>query len=271
MSADEHDTGIPAVLVHGWNSHPGIWNRLIPLLDAAGIPVFRFDHTGMRDQALPEIAHALGDYLATTRRTTDYTGPVDIVCHSVGTCIARYYLEVVDGTSRGECVRQLIGIGPPNNGSALAELFHDPSRGKDIIGRLTGVFVPAGFNPAADQIVQDVRPKSSVMQRLRSAGTRPDITYRVIVTANPGGEPSFFPLFGGRTWVQESDGSYAATLEGDGIVAHRESALPGVSLDIIADVDEEKETLPQTGQYCHINLPRNPAVMERVMQYLCSQ
>jgi hypothetical protein len=54
---------------------------------------------------------------------------------------------VVDGTEQTQAVRQLIGLGPPNNGSALAELFHDPKRGEEIINRLTVVFVPKGFDP----------------------------------------------------------------------------------------------------------------------------
>jgi len=28
----------PAVLVHGWRSHPGIWNRLAPVLTDAAVP-----------------------------------------------------------------------------------------------------------------------------------------------------------------------------------------------------------------------------------------
>jgi len=267
---EKRPTGrIPAVLVHGWNSHPGIWNRLCPLLAESSVPVWKFDHTGMRDAALPEIAAALAGYIAETRDTTGYGGKVDVVCHSVGTCIARYLFEVLDREAGTGKVRQLIGIGPPNNGSALAELFHDPGRKDQIISRLTGVFVPEGFDPGADRIVQDVRPGSEVMQRLRSAGTRPDITYRVIVTANPGGVPAFFPWFGGRTWMRTGDGNYAVTLDGDGIVPNRESALPGVPLDIIPAGETLSDALPEPGQYCHINLPRNPVVMERVLQYLC--
>jgi len=269
MNREETQERIPAVLVHGWNSHPGIWNRLSPLLAGAEIPAWKFDFTGMRDADMPEIAEALSGYIDTTRRTAGYTGPVDIVCHSVGTCIARYLFEVLDGEARHEKVRQLIGIGPPNNGSALAELFYDPGRRAEIIGRLTGVFVPEGFDPEADRIVQDVRPGSAVMQQLRSAGTRPDITYRVIVTANPGELPAFFPLFEGRTPVQAGDGSYTATFDGDGIVPNRESALPGVSLDIISSGDAGGTTLPPPGQFCHIHLPRNPVVMDRVLEYLC--
>jgi triacylglycerol lipase len=269
MTAYHPDDRIPAVLVHGWNSHPGIWNRLTPLLEAAAIPVWKFDHTGLRHESLPAIAVALSGYLAAKRAENGYDGPVDIVCHSIGTCAARYLLEVLDGAARKERVRQLIGIGPPNNGSALAELFNDPDRHGEIIGQLAGVFVPEGFDPGADLIVQDVRPDSPVMQRLRRAGPRPDITYRVIVAANPGGESAFFPWFGGRTYELTGDGKYRTTLDGDGIVAHRESVLPGILPDVITPGDYLGDPLPPPGQYCHIHLPRNPAVMERVTRYLC--
>ncbi len=259
---------VPVVLVHGWNSHPGIWNRLIRRLDADGIPFSRFSHFGMAEQSLPGIAGSLRDHIRSYRRETGYDGGVDIVSHSVGTCITRYFLEVMDGTERRERVRQLIGLGPPNNGSALAELFHDPEQGAVIINRLTGVFVPKGFDPQTDRIVQDVRPESGVMAALRTAGIRQDIRYRVIVTANPEGIPGFFPLFAGKTWDRGDDGKYRLTLDGDGVVPNRESMLPGISLDIIPPGPDALGQYPDPGQFCHINLPRNPAIIDRIMQYL---
>ena len=260
----------PVILVHGWNSYPGVWKRLVVRLEAAGIPYRKFDHTRMKGSALPEIAESLLDYLREVRDDSGWSGPVDIVCHSVGTCIVRYLLEVVDGTDRTQAVRQLIGLGPPNNGSSLAELFNDPKHGEEIINRLTGIFVPQGFDPAADRIVQDVRPGSPVIHSLRTAGLRTDITYRIIVTANPEDVPGFFPLFEGKTWEMAEDGRYRATLDGDGVVAHRESVLPGISLDILSASTEGEDHLPSPDQYCHINLPRNPIVIDRIMQYLTS-
>lgn len=259
---------IPALLVHGWNSHPGIWNRLSPLLEQASIPIWKFDHTRMAGETIPDIAKAIGEYVRAMRDETGYTGKVDVVCHSVGTCIARYYLEVLDGSLRTAMVRQLVGLGPPNNGSAMAELFFDPVRGEEIINKLTGVFVPPGYDPSVDRIVHDVRPASPVMHSLRTAGIRQDITYRIIVTGNPGGIPDFFSLFEGRTWERDADGRYRTTLEGDGLVPHRESALPGISLDIIQAGPENSADLPLPGQYCHINLPRNQVIMDRVLNYL---
>jgi triacylglycerol lipase len=261
----------PVILVHGWNSHPGVWKKLIVHLKTAGIPYSIFDHTGMKGSALPEISESLLYYIREIRSDNAWSGPVDIVCHSLGTCIVRYLLEVVDGTERKQLIRQLIGLGPPNTGSALAELFNDPKHGEEIINKLTGVFVPLGFDPAADQLVQDVRPGSQVILNLRSAGLRPDITYRIIVTTNPKEIHGFFPWFEGKTWEMTDDGSYRVTLDGDGVVAYRESVLPGISLDILPAPLEQEENLPSPDQYCHINLPRNPLVIDRIMQYLKNQ
>lgn len=264
MSGDQY----PVILVHGWNSHPGIWKKLVVRLEAAGIQYWKFDHSGMRDLSLPEISVALLEYIRTVKDEKGWSGPADIVSHSMGTCIVRYLLEVTDRVEHSQKVRQLIGLGPPNNGSALAELFHDPKRGEEIINKLTGIFVPQGFDPPSDRIVQDVRPGSPIMHRLRAAGLRSDITYRIIVTTNPENNFGFFPWFDGKTWEIADDGRYRATLYGDGVVPHRESVLPGISLDIIPAPREQMDHLPDPDQYCHINLPRNPLVIERIMQYL---
>jgi triacylglycerol lipase len=267
MTSDRY----PVILVHGWNSHPGIWKKLIVRLEVSGIPYRKFDHSGMQGLPLPEIAESLKNFLLAERDENGWNSPVDIVCHSLGTCIVRYLLEVIDGTEQKQVVRQLIGLGPPNTGSALAELFSDPKRGGKIIDKLTGVFVPKGFNPATDRLVQDVRPGSVVINNLIRAGLRPDITYRIIVTTNPKDVPGFFPWFEGKTWEMAEDGKFKATFDGDGVVAYRESQLPGISLDILSASLKGEDNLPSPDQYCHINLPRNPLVIDRIMKYLTGQ
>lgn len=258
---------LPVVLVHGWRSHPGIWNRFIPLLEAASVPCWRFTHPGMDGSApVPEIAAGLRDFLAGMRKEAGYAGPVDIVCHSMGTCVARYLLEVQDGGERKESVRQLIGIGPPNNGSAMAELFCHPEHGPEVIGLLAGVFVPDAYDPAKDAIVQDVRPNSAVMAELREAGLRADITYRTIAAANTLGTGALFPWFGGKTWEVGEGGEWRMTYAGDGIVANIESFLPGAGWDLLPEDPAALQSSPE--RYSHLNLPRNAEVMGRVMGYL---
>ena len=260
------DRVIPVVLVHGWKSHPGIWNRLVPRLCEAGIPVWSFDHTSLDGAALEEIAGALGRFIAEQRADEEYTGSIDMICHSIGSCVARFLLEVTDGNTRNKQVRQLVAIGPPNNGSTLAELFCNPVIGPAITRRLTGTFVPENFDPAADVMVRACRPGSPAMSSLRAAGIRPDIAYRVLCAENSAHTPSFFPCLGGRTFALHPGGGWGMTWAGDGIVPLADSVLPGATLDIVPAHSSALET--EAGRYCHLQLPRAPEVVDRVMAYL---
>jgi triacylglycerol lipase len=257
---------IPVVLVHGWKSHPGIWNRLTPRMNELGIPFWSFDYTTLNGASMEEIAGALRDFIAVQREAQGYAGSIDVVCHSIGSCITRYLLEVMDGSARHEQVRQLIAIGPPNNGSSLAELFCDPVIGPGITGRLCGTFVPPNFDPTSDSIVQACRPGSTTMAALHLAGIRPDITYRLLCAENTRCIPSFFPCFEGKTCELQPDGNWHMTYAGDGIVSHADSVLPGAAIEILpadpAALDGD------AAQYCHIRLPRAPEVVERVLDYL---
>lgn len=258
---------IPVVLVHGWKSHPGIWGQLTKVLEQRSIPIWIFDHSMMKGEGVQTIAHSLMQFLREMRADTGYSGPVDMVCHSMGTGIARYLLEVLDGESRLESVRLLVGLGPPNNGSSLAEIFFDPEFGPRVIGVLGGVFVPRRFNPREDIIVNQFRPGSEIMQALMSAGLREDIMYRVILTENRDAIPDFFPPFRGKT-VTYADGTWTGTYAGDGIVPHHDSWLPNAGYDILPkDPFSLMEHSPDL--YCHLHLPRNPEVIRKILDYIC--
>ncbi|HOB18300.1 MAG TPA: alpha/beta fold hydrolase [Candidatus Methanoculleus thermohydrogenotrophicum] len=258
----------PAVLVHGWRSHPGIWRPLLPRLSDAAVSCWNFDHTAMQNAGTEAIAIALRDYIHAKREETGYSGPVDLVCHSMGTCIARYLLEVLDGDAQEEKVRLLVGIGPPNNGSSMAELFNDPEMGPEVIRSLAGVFVPRDYDPQDDTIVQEFRPRSRTVATLRAAGTRDDVAYRIILTANLTATPAFFPAFSGRTWELTRDGEWRTTYAGDGIVPHADSYLPGAGLDILPRDPGSLAWNPE--YYSHTWLPRNPEVITRITEYLCN-
>lgn len=256
----------PVVLVHGWKSHPGIWNKLVPRLKLEEITFWNFDHVAMDDTSLEEIATGLQRFIFFKREETGYSGQVDIVCHSMGTCIARYLLEVIDGNDRKEIVRQLIGIGPPNNGSAMAELFNHPDHGPRVINTLTGIFVPDGYIPSDDVIVQEFRPGSRTMKILSQAGLRDDIIYRLILSNNPTQTPDLFPKFKGMTPELLSNGSWRLTWEGDGIVTHSDSHLHGAET-VVLPKDMDNFTR-HPGHYSHIMLPRNSEVVEQVITFL---
>ena len=89
MSGDQY----PVILVHGWNSHPGISKKLVVRLEAAGILYGKFDHSGMKDLILPEISTALLDYMLAAREKSGWSGPVDIVSHSMGSASCAIFLK----------------------------------------------------------------------------------------------------------------------------------------------------------------------------------
>jgi triacylglycerol lipase len=256
----------PVVLVHGWNSHPGVWNRLVPRLEELGFPIWNFAHDKCVNLAPDEIAYLLQDYIGDRRAATGYEGEIDLVCHSMGGCIARYLIEVIDGQERSERVRQLVGLGPPNNGSALAEIFFDPDMGPGVIEQLTGSFVPPGFKPDEDRIVREFRFGSRTISHLQQAGTRDDIAYRMILSGNRQLRPEFFPPFEGRTWEYDPEEGWRKTCDGDGIVPHRDSWLPGAEHVILPAGAMPSQSPPD--HYCHIYLPRNAEVIALVVKFL---
>lgn len=105
------------------------------------------------------------------------------------------------------------------------------------------------------------------MRTLRVGGTRDDTACQVIVTVNPGAPDAFFPWFGGRTWELEGDGRFRQTLHGDGVVADKESAWPGVPPEILTPGTGSDSRQIPPHHFCHIHLPRTPVVMDRVMEH----
>ena len=76
----------------------------------------------------------------------------------------------------------------------------------------------------------------------------------------------FFPSFDGKTWEGSPEGGWQKTYAGDGIVPHSDSVLTGATVEILPANPAVMENC--SDDYCHIHLPRNPEVVDRVMWYL---
>lgn len=257
---------VPVLLIHGWKSHPGVWNRLVDALSMPSDLVWSFTYTHLHSDPIPAIARELQQFIRKKRDELGYEGEIDIVCHSMGGYVARYYAEVLDGRERKEKVRQLIGIGVPNRGSSMAEIFNDPVHGPDVIQVLSGVFVPNRYIPSQDINVQGLRIRSPDTATLCQAGLRSDISYRNILAANRTGDPEFFPYFEGKTWVLCPDQSWKMTWLGDGVIPHADSYLPGTGFDLVPCDPGSLQAAPL--YYCHIHLPGNPEVIRLIKKYL---
>lgn len=257
---------VPLILVHGWKSHPGIWRRLIEKVNLPQEKIWIFDYSKLNESTVSYIARQLKSFLQDKRRLNGYSGQVDIVCHSMGGYVTRYYVEVLDGKKKDEKVRQLIEVGVPNQGSSMAEIFNDPVYGPKILKVLSGEFVPQKYEPGKDMNVQGLRIRSRETRELCNAGLRPDIRYRNILAANRTGDPAFFPSFEGKTWVLGHDETWRKTWLGDGVIPHYDSYLPGTEFDLIPADPGFLQTEPY--HYCHIHLPKNPEVIKLIVRYI---
>jgi pimeloyl-ACP methyl ester carboxylesterase len=137
----------PVVLVHGFGSDYTTWlSYLGPsgFLAHAGLPGYAVGdgqvsgtmHTGsllnpsLRTNTIATNAAALAEYIANVKALTG-AEQVDLVVHSMGGLISRYY---IDRLMQGRDVAQLIMLGTPNGGSNCAVM----------LGSL-GLFEPAGL------------------------------------------------------------------------------------------------------------------------------
>jgi triacylglycerol esterase/lipase EstA (alpha/beta hydrolase family) len=106
----------PVVLVHGTLFDQTVtWNLMAPVLEHAGYCVFALDYG---NRATQEIAHSATELAAFVHRVLSATGAgkVDLVGHSQGGMMPRYYIKFLGG---GAYVNDLIGLSPSNHGTTI--------------------------------------------------------------------------------------------------------------------------------------------------------
>jgi pimeloyl-ACP methyl ester carboxylesterase len=125
----------PVVLVHGLTSNAATWaaytkqDGYLVAVTLRGFAVGDGQSEGMMStgdvsqplnptNTIAQNAEALGRYIAGVKRATG-AQMVDIVAHSMGGLISRYY---IDRLMAGRDVAQLIMLGPPHGGSGCANL-----------------------------------------------------------------------------------------------------------------------------------------------------
>lgn len=106
----------PVVLVHALGPTSTDWQAAAPLLANNGYCVFALDYGGDNGQGdLAKSAEQLASYVDKVLAATG-AAKVDLVGHSQGGMMPRYYLEFLGGADK---VDALIGIVPTNHGTTL--------------------------------------------------------------------------------------------------------------------------------------------------------
>jgi pimeloyl-ACP methyl ester carboxylesterase len=164
------------LLIHGMNSSSGCFFHMVPLLQQAGYGVVVYDYPDNQDldRSCPAFVHDWFEF----RRRWDDQRPWSIVGHSMGCLIARSYVE---GADFGGDVSDLILIGPPNQGAALARAqgLIQFIRGLQFLGQdETGVMSTLG--EGLGQAAEDLLPGSEFLERINRQPRRASVHYRIL-------------------------------------------------------------------------------------------
>jgi triacylglycerol esterase/lipase EstA (alpha/beta hydrolase family) len=170
----------PVILVHGtFGDMSDTWQALSPLLYDNGYCVFALNYGsyngsgGFGIYATGEIGQSAQQLSKFVNRVLAVTGAkkVDLVGHSQGGMMPRYYLKFLGGASK---VNTLVGLSPSNHGTTL-----------------NGLFTLASYFPGADAFLfdcpacQEQEAGSSFLSHLNAGGdTVPGVKYTVIQSDN---------------------------------------------------------------------------------------
>lgn len=168
----------PVVLVHGtFGNAANYWTTTAPLLAAAGYLVYRLDYGAIKGvpflHGLGPIRDGAKELAAFVDKVLAATGAskVDLVGHSQGGMMPRYYLKFLGGADK---VHQLIALAPSNHGTTvhgLATLAGQFPGGAELL---------AATNPPA---CEDQIAGSPFLTELNAGSeTVPTVLYTVIAT-----------------------------------------------------------------------------------------
>jgi triacylglycerol esterase/lipase EstA (alpha/beta hydrolase family) len=170
----------PVVLVHGtFENMDDNWQAASPLLANHGYCVFAFNYGGASAasdlQGTGDIVASAGQLAAFVDKVLAATGAakVDIVGHSLGGMMPRYYLKFLGGASK---VHTLVGLSPSNHGTTI-----------DGLTTLSQALALAGatnlvLGSTCESCVQQ-EVGSPFLNELNSGGdTVPGVSYTVIET-----------------------------------------------------------------------------------------
>lgn len=164
------------VLVHGLDTGPGDWSAMADLLGKAGYQTARFDFPA--DGPVADDVALFAKHMTAVRQTYP-TLRVDVVAFSMGSLVARGYLE---GPDYAGGVGRFVMIAPPNHGSSwttfecVAKARHHLDQAMNDKEFHWAWVVTDGLGEAG----RDLTPGSKFLTDLNARGRRAGVRYTIV-------------------------------------------------------------------------------------------
>jgi triacylglycerol esterase/lipase EstA (alpha/beta hydrolase family) len=167
----------PVILVNGtFANQDENWQAASPLLANHGYCVFTFNYGGTGDfEQTGDIAASAGQLAAFVTQVLTATGAakVDLVGHSQGGMMPRYYLKFLGGA---QFVNMLVALAPSNNGTTLDGI-------NTLIAAMGAAGLPVGDLTPLCTACTEQEAGSPFLTNLNAGGdTVPGVSYTVIET-----------------------------------------------------------------------------------------
>lgn len=279
---------IPVILVHGWRAEKKedkliTWDKMKVALEKENIPYYEFNYLPATGDPY-KYAGDLEEFVDGIKKSTGYTGKFDIVCHSMGALVSRFYMARNENYKN---IRQWIGIAPVNQGSAFADLMDSKGAGYILIKPLLRLlFKDIGSSGS----VANMRTYDEQILTLNSSGSNhdgimPGVTYHIIVSYKVPLQSKSKSAFGNIIeWMvknskeeyesyqsliekgylptrvkftENGETVYRWTEEGDGAVANIQSMLNNITTQKISGIGHSSLTRDSTVIGMVVNYYRN--------------
>ncbi|KAF9938403.1 hypothetical protein BGZ65_012942 [Modicella reniformis] len=169
----------PVVLIHGTAHSVDSWETFAPVLIKRGYCVFGMTYGKYKNipifgglAPIEDNAKEVGDFINNVLAKMKVS-QVDVVGHSQGGILARYWIKYLDGAGK---VYRHVGISPINHGTTLSGII--------TLGKAVGLWDPlqSSFDSVAPSLYQ-MMTNSTFMQKLNAGGdTVPGVIFSTIAT-----------------------------------------------------------------------------------------
>ena len=167
----------PVVLIHGTISSKNAWQNLVLTLRDQGYVVFAPDYGMHGTQDVLDSAADIDAYLTQVLAATG-AEKLDIVAHSQGGLIARYWINEMGGADK---VHHLVTLSAPHHGTTVRGLLAEVLTANETTARVAESVVTRFMGPAG---MQQVVGSPLIETMTTGPETRPGIRYSCLATRN---------------------------------------------------------------------------------------